>query len=215
MEVLDKCLEELQSSGSGPAQEKVYLSEEYTEMRQTWDRMARDNPIQRLLALALRMRQCAEDEINKCIARPTSDETQRSQRRRRESAAHALRVRCVEAEEYQDALEHTKCAIELNDAWDDLWREKVVRVVLECEKRAFFALGEFSKYVDVAKRRARGTAELGYSGQALVDELCKISAVQFKNLCDYVGAVAAAREAVALDAPPVSRQYARHTPARR
>ena len=52
---------------------------------------------------------------------------------------------------------------------------------------------------------------MGYSGQALVDELCKIAVVQWKNLCDYVGAVATAREAVALDAPPVSRQYARHT----
>jgi tetratricopeptide (TPR) repeat protein len=215
-EVMDTCLKRLRQLVANNGTAVPLLSKEYTEMRQTWDRMTAQRPTdpKALLALALRMRQCAKDEMNKSIARPTSDQTTEIVRDVDEKLFQArarCACECVEAEEYQDALEHTKCAIELNDAWDDLWREKVVRVVLECEKRAFFALGEFSKYVDVAKRRARGAAELGYSGQALVDELCKISVVQFKYLCDYVGAVATAREAVALDAPPVSRQYARHT----
>ena len=215
--ILDKALKRLRKvQAADPLKKNFYLSETYTEMRQTWDRMtAQGSPDPKaLLALALRMRQCTEDEMNKCIARPTSDEITEIARDvdAKIFQAHTrCACECFEAEEYQDALKHTKCAIELNDAWDDLWEEKVVRIVLDCEKRAFFALGKFNKYVDVAKRRARGMAELGYSGQALVDELCKISVVQFKNLCDYVGAMATAREAVALDAPPVSRQYARHT----
>jgi tetratricopeptide (TPR) repeat protein len=221
-EILDKTLKRLRDFRADhpknfPPKQKFSLSEKYTEMREAWDRMtAQVSPPdpKPLLALALRMRQCAEDEMNKSIASPTSDQTTEIALDVDEKIFQAhtrCACECVEAEEYQDALEHTKCAIELSDAWDDLWREKVVRIVLDCEERAFFALGEFSKYVDVAKRRTRGMAALGYSGQALVDELCKIAVVQWKNLCDYVGAVATARAAVALDAPPVSRQYARHT----
>ena len=53
-------------------------------------------------------------------------------------------------------------------------------------------------------------AKIGRPGHEQVDALCELAAAQ-TEFHDYVGAMATAREAVALDAPPVSRQYARHT----
>ena len=119
---LDKTLKRLREFQADKNAEKNLLGEKYTEMRQTWDRMTAQRPTdpKALLALALRMRQCAEDEMNKSIASPTSDQTTEIACDVDEKIFQAhtrCACECVEAEEYQDALEHTKCAIELSDAW--------------------------------------------------------------------------------------------------
>ena len=135
-------------------------------MRQTWDRMAKQDPLdpKALLALALRLRQRAVDEINKCIARPTSDEITEILRdidNRIFEMHTCCAAECLKAEEYQATLEHTKSAIKLNETWDRMWQESVVMYVLDSEKEAWLRLGDFSRYLDVAKHRARAMAEFG------------------------------------------------------
>jgi len=211
-EVLDTCLKRLRQLRANSGTADPLLSKEYTEMRQTWDRMtAQKSPDGKALyALAMRMRRhVAEEltEIRKSRGLRTEELLCDADRRIFE-AQTCCAVQCVDAGLYQAAIEHAEFAIEVNENWGHLWEEKVVIVVLNCQIRAFLALEEHSKYVDVAKRQARGMAKIGRPGHEQVDALCEVVAAQ-TEFHDYVGAVATAREAVAVDAPPVSRQYAR------
>ena len=208
--ILDKTLKRLREFRADhpknfPPKQKFSLSEKYTEMRQTWDRMAKQDPLdpKALLALALRLRQRAVDEINKCIARPTSEqmtEILRDIDNRIFEMHTCCAAECLKAEEYQATLEHTKSAIKLNETWDRMWQESVVMYVLDSEKEAWLRLGDFSRYLDVAKHRARAMAEFGRTGYERAQAFCEIVAVQLE-INDYVDAVATSREAIAVDAP--------------
>ena len=218
--ILDKTLKRLRECQAAhpksfPPKQKFLLSEKYTEMRQTWDRMAKQDPLdpKALLALALRLRQRAVDEINKCIAKPTSDEISEILRdidNRIFEMHTCCAAECLKAEEYQATLEHTKSAIKLNETWDRMWQESVVMYVLDSEKEAWLRLGDFSMYLDVAKHRARAMAEYGRTGYERAQAFCEIVAVQLE-INDYVDAVATSREAIAVDAPRVGGLYARLT----
>ena len=167
--LLDKCLEELRrGQANETADTEILMSVEYGNMTETWNKLyQQEGPNgEALLALALRIKQRTTEELDDINwrERPPLFDMAREYLMYADRSVFTSHTRCacncVDAGAYNATLRHTKCAIELNDAWDDLWREKVVRVVLNCQMRAFLALEEHSKYIDVAKRQARAMADL-------------------------------------------------------
>ena len=216
--LLDKCLEELRrGQANETADTEILMSVEYGNMTETWNKLyQQEGPNgEALLALALRIKQRTTEELDDINwrERPPLFDMAREYLMYADRSVFTSHTRCacncVDAGAYNATLRHTKCAIELNDAWEDRWREKVVIIVLDCELRALNALGEHSKFLDVATRRANALAEFpNVSGHDRVDALCEV-ATALMDRGDYAGAAAISRKALAVDAPRVSRQCAR------
>ena len=191
------------------------LSDEYVRMQQTFDRMHEQefpdgNALLDLAAkISYRTTEEAERIIRQCNVPKSSFVELVIGAQRNMFDAHTCRAcDCVDAGKYQAALEHANEAIQLNEMHGSLWDEQHFVIVLDVVKRALKGLGERHEYLSVAKQRARAMAKFGRPGDERVDALCEIVAAQI-DFEDYADAEAVAREALAVDAPPVSRQYAR------
>jgi hypothetical protein len=191
------------------------LSDEYVRMQQTFDRMHDQefpdgNALLDLAAkISYRTTEEAERISRQCNVPKSSFVELVIGAQRNMFDAHTCRAcDCVDAGKYQAALEHANEAIQLGEMHGGLWEEKMAIIVLDVVKRALKGLGERREYLTVAKRRARAMVTFGRPGDERVDALCEIVAAQI-DFGDYADAEAVAREALAVDAPPVSRQYAR------
>ena len=191
------------------------LSDEYVRMQQTFDRMHDQefpdgNALLDLAAkISYRTTEEAERISRQCNVPESSFVELVIGAQRNMFDAHTCRAcDCVDAGKYQAALEHANEAIQLGEMHGGLWEEKMAIIVLDVVKRALKGLGERREYLTVAKRRARAMVTFGRPGDERVDALCEIVAAQI-DFGDYADAEAVAREALAVDAPPVSRQYAR------
>jgi len=127
-------------------------------------------------------------------------------------ASYAVCARdCLEAEAYRDTLKYTKMAFGVSVANGGAWMEDFVIKVLCYEKEAWIGLGEHSKYLDIATRRARSMANHpSVPRDEVVSALCEVATVQI-DLDDYQAAEKTAREAVSVEGfvPPASRNIAR------
>ena len=191
------------------------LSDEYVRMQQAFDRMHDQefpdgNALLDLAAkISYRTTEEAERIIRQCNVPKSSFVELVIGAQRNMFDAHTCRAcDCVDAGKYQAALEHANEAIQLNEMHGSLWEEKMAIIVLDVVKRALKGLGERREYLTVAKRRVQAMVKFGRPGDERVDALCEIVAAQI-DFGDYADAEAVAREALAVDAPPVSRQYAR------
>ena len=210
--VLDRSLEKLRGSWANGPGDDIVLSKKYTAMTQTWERMCRQElpDGKAMLALALQIRQRGTEELKKSARVPANTPEIAFEADRILFDSHtACACDCEEAGAYQDALEHTKEALALSEENGGAWRYKVVMAVLNCEKEAWRCLGERTKYLDATTRRARAMVELpSAEGHERVDALCEVATIMIDR-DNYAGAVACSRKALTVDAPQVSRNYAR------
>ena len=124
--------------------------------------------------------------------------------------SHLMRAEQLYHEKsYRDALDHAGRATALSEANGGAWAKDVVAHALECEKSIWSARGEQRRYLDTARRQVRILKAAGItSGEIMVYALGDMATMQIE-LRDIAGAIAAAREAVGVDAPPGPRTYAR------
>ena len=200
------------------------LSADCQAMEDSWVNMYNKEPIEdgkALLALAFRIRQQAMRELSAWKQQATS--LLASDVRGIELSADfmlfeshlAYASELLNADAHSEVIKHTQNALALSARHGNAWKKRVATCLFDYEKLAYANLGERNHFLVVAKAQVTAfrLAEtegvpLGISGHERIVALVLVASTQIE-LRDFDGAMAHSREAVGVQAPQTSINYAR------
>ena len=191
------------------------LRDEVEAMEDSWQKMYDDEEGgngKAMLLLALRIQQCCQ-KLKVYFATHLQPEQLSKHMKVADwklFESHAMCARdCLNAGAYRDTLKHTQKALDLSDAHGGAWKETAVINVLYLEMEAWKGLGESTKALAIAERRAQAMAMLSnVQGDEQVAALLEVATVQIEQK-NYQAAEKTAREALVIECPPASRNVAR------
>ena len=193
------------------------LRDEVEAMEDSWQKMYDDEGGgngKAMLLLALRIQQCCQ-KLKVYFAthlQPAQLSEQMKAVDQKVFESHAACAQdCLDTGAHRDTLKHTQKALQLAQQHGGAWIESAVMNILHFEKEAWKGLGERTKYLAVAERRAQAMAQLppGVLGDERSAALVEIATVQIEQN-DYQAAIKTARKALSVEGvPPASRNISR------